>query len=132
MLYCVPWWLFWISFLKLEKTPRFALSQIPLQELRIGLRQIHENEPVERVCEFRIHVESEQLASQFQILAEKDRDGRLLLFDVADQFRQIVDVKTRVWKGGPVRTSQRPFAQRMPISNQTGPVLQECVLLQER
>src|ERR1051326_3814722 len=114
------------SFLKFEKCLGFGFAEIPLQELDVGPGQIHQDETVQRMCKLRVYVEAKQLAAQLEILAKEDGHPRLLLFDVADGCREVLDIV-----GGIRPVDAERTLQRMPVTNQAGEISQERMLLEE-
>src|SRR3954452_10367633 len=72
------------TFLIFEKCSGFVLSEVAFQQLRLGLRQIYEDQAVQGVGEFGIDVEAQQFSAEPQILAQQHRNSGLLL-DIADQ-----------------------------------------------
>jgi hypothetical protein len=72
------------------KCKGFFLAHVPFEQLGVRLVQVHENEPIQDVAEARVQTEGEDLASQLQVMLEKDGDASLVFFNVGDQLGEIL------------------------------------------
>src|SRR4051812_48823350 len=89
---------------------RSFLAEIPLEQLRLCLSEVYENQSIERVGELRVHVEAQQLAAEPQILAQEHRDTSRLLFDIAKDRAEVLYVhpgrrQAGIGKGAAERSS---------------------------
>src|SRR4051794_22648920 len=66
--------------MKVKEIRRLALAQIALQQFRLGLSEIHQDQSIERVRELRVDVEAEEFAPEFQVLTKQywEPDARRL------------------------------------------------------
>lgn len=67
-------------------------GHVAFKKFAVGAGEVHDDEAVEAVVEFGVHVEGDQLATQLEILPEKDRDGLAVGFEVGDEVAEFVEI----------------------------------------
>jgi hypothetical protein len=72
------------------------LAEIACHELGIGFGQVHNDQPIQDICELRIDVEAQELPAQPKILPQQHRDSALAGIDVRHHGGQIVQVQPGV------------------------------------
>ena len=58
------------------------LAHVPGQDLPVSLSEVHKDECVEHIAEARVHVEIQNLPTQFEIVLDKDGNAGAVRFNV--------------------------------------------------
>src|ERR1700742_2709887 len=58
----------------------------------VSLAEIDHDQPIENVGEFAVHVEAKQLATDFRVLAKKDRQSFAVDFNVGDRLGELLEI----------------------------------------
>src|SRR5689334_8340024 len=74
------------------KCSRPLLAQVAREHPRLRGPEVDDDEPVEGVAERVVGVESEQPAAELQVLLEQDRDALVVVLDLGDDARELLDV----------------------------------------
>src|SRR5215471_8964373 len=67
-------------------------SHVAIKNGWVGLAKIHDNQAVQHIRELTVDIEAQELAADFGILAQKDRQSLAVSFDIGDGFGQLIEV----------------------------------------
>src|SRR5262249_6940451 len=99
--------------MKAKKSSYSILSHVGLKAGGIGVAQIHQDQTVQNVGEVFVHIESEQLPAEFEVLAQQDRKTFAVALDFGDGSRHLFHVE-QIADGPHLPVGQRTGSERSP------------------
>ena len=81
-----------------EKTDGTFRAKISLQALNIGVAQVDDDQPVENIGEFPVHIKREYLAADFQVLPKQDRKSFAIELEFRNGAGQLLGVTNQFVK----------------------------------
>ena len=71
------------------------LAHVALEDLRVRLAQVHDHQAIHDIGKLAVEVEADQLASNFCILLDQNRDAFAIDFDVRDRLSEFIEIAQR-------------------------------------
>lgn len=96
------------------------LAYVALQDARVGLAEIEDDEAVVDVGEFAVEIERDHFAAQFGILLDQDGYAFAVFFGVGDGLGEFVKVAYRVAKSSVVPAANSGSAEWSTRLDQVG------------
>jgi hypothetical protein len=70
----------------------FVATEVAFEQLAFGAREIHDDQAIEDVGEFRVDVKSQELSAKAEVLPQEDRDTCMVGFNFGDQVGEFVEI----------------------------------------